>query len=105
MAGFLVFADEPAFCAADGGQVEYYSEVGGDAEAAGVGDSLAIYEEDVGEAGEFFDGGDAGGDLPETQQARNVGEFGFHRGVCDLYQFKIGYSEYHNSGDDGFAVF
>ena len=48
--------------------------MGGQAESTGVSDTLAINDEYVRLALEFFDGGDANGGFTKGQQAGDLGE-------------------------------
>ncbi len=74
LAGLPMGADEDAFGAADGGQAADHAQVGGDAEAPGVGASLAIAHEGVGTDGEAAQGVAESGSLTEGEEARDVGE-------------------------------
>ena len=90
-------AVEWALGAADGGAAEEEAEVGGEAEAAGMGGALAIEEDDVGAAAQFSEGGFEGGAFAEGEQAGDVGEGGFGFGGGDFEDFEVG----ETTDDDG----
>jgi len=50
----------------------------GDAEAAGMGDALAVAQQQCRKVGQLFQGLEYRRNLPEGQQAGNVGEGGGH---------------------------
>jgi len=69
-----VLAGEPALGAADGRQVEAVPDVAGEAEAAGVGDALAVAHEHVGPGAQPRAGAEHDRRLAEAEQAGQVGE-------------------------------
>lgn len=95
-----VFEDsgESAFCAAYGWFVEEQAEMGGQAESAGMSDSLAVNNEQVRLIFKPFDGGDADGRLAERKQAWYVWDgYLADRGFC-FDEFKAGWWLYRNVG-------
>ena len=69
-----VFAAKAALGDTYGGDGGEEADVGGDAEATGVGVALAIDEEKVRDHGELLEGPGEGGDFAEGEEAGDVGE-------------------------------
>jgi len=103
--GWTEGADEPAFCTADGGFVETQSEVGGQAESAGMGNALAVDEEQVGGGFEFSYGGDAGGCFTKREQAGYVREGKLSAGGGGFEVIQLWQSYYDGGGENVAAVF
>ncbi len=101
----LEFADESAFCAADGRFVQEQSQVGGESQAARMGDSLAVDEEDVGGDFEPFCRLDADGSFAERQQARYVGKADFCDGADGFNDFQcLVFKNDYYCADSGFVL-
>lgn len=71
-----VFTEQFALRHADGRQIGDHAEMGGDAEAAWMGDALAIDQTQIGAVRQTFERGQDRGQLAKGQQARDVGHYG-----------------------------
>lgn len=65
---------EPRFCAADGRQIEFDAGVAGQAEAAGMGDSMAVEQQQIRGLGKFGHNRPHGRQFTEGQIAGQVRE-------------------------------
>ena len=72
----MVSAIEGCFADAEGGEVEAPTDVGGEAEGAGVTDTVSIDEDDIGGVVELFKGAKEQGGFAKGEKAGVVGEFG-----------------------------
>ena len=86
--GLVVPADQPRLGDADRGQAGDHAEMRGDAEAARVGDALAVDHQQVGLPVQHRQGRERGRDLAERQVARNVGKAGRQGGQRALHQLE-----------------
>lgn len=66
--------DKPAFGAADRGDLCEEPNVTGDAEAAGMRQSLTVTEDDIGLVLEFAERGQEGGSFAKGEAPRDIGE-------------------------------
>ena len=100
-AGRAMGAAQAGLGAADRGAIEPEAEMGRGAEAARMGEAVAVDEEEIGDALEFAQRAEDDGGLAEGEKAGDVGEGGGKRRARGLDEFPAGPAE---DGDDGVAV-
>ncbi len=101
--GVGVLAHEAALGDAYRGEVEEEAEVAGDAEAARVGEAVAVDEEEVGGPPQLLEGAGEDGDLAEGEEAGDVGEGDGLLDDVPLDQREVGVGEEGDGGNCGVA--
>src|SRR3569832_104221 len=77
--GIVVAAGQQRLAAADGGKIDEVAEVGGDPDPAGMGDSLSVADQAIGQEPEFLPRFQKDRNLPERKEDRNMGKIDFQR--------------------------
>ena len=90
-AGFAEPSDQARFRAADRRNIEKHADVRSDADASGMGDPLAVHENEVGFRFQPFDGMNDSRPFPEREKSRDVGKCDpcDGRGFCDEFEVRI----------------
>jgi len=90
-AGFAEPSDQARFRAADRRNIEKHTDVRSDADASGVGDPLAVHENEVGFRSHPLDGINDSWPFPEREISRDVGKCDLcdGRGFGDEFEVRI----------------
>ena len=101
--GSSILADVERFGAAEARHVEPEADVRGQAEAARVGDPLAVEHDRVGGRLDLGEGRQQRRRLAERQQTGDVGEVAFDRRPAPLHDRQVRQAQHDDAGEDGRA--
>ena len=101
---FFAGTAKPGFGASDGGFLQKKSKMRSQAEPTGMGDALAVHEDQIRFEGEALEGGEERGAFPEGEQAGNIGEGdGLDDGAL-IEEAQVGIAQ-HDYRGFGYAAF